>query len=288
MNVIGKMTNETTISKYKGLAIMIIGNKKFTENHTYIMGILNMSPESFSDGDIVNVSQAISRAEQMIADGADIIDIGGQSTKPGYDEITPKEEISRILPIIKALKRKFKTPISIDTYKPEVAEAAIKAGADMINDIWGLRKYPEMAEIIAKGNVSVCIMHNREIAQYNDLIEDIKSDLRESIKIAKNAGISQDKIILDVGIGFGKTYEDNLIVLNHLSDFNELGYPLLLGTSRKSVIGLTLDKPVNERLSGTLATTALAVENGINFVRVHDIKENYDVIRMLERIKAKH
>ena len=266
---------------------MIIGNKVFDlNNKTYIMGILNVTPDSFSDGGKFNaVDAALMHVEEMLAEGCDIVDIGGESTRPGHVVVPVQEEIERVVPIIEAVKTRFDVPISLDTYKHEVAEAGIKAGADLINDIWGL-KYDQgqMAEVIAKTGVSCCLMHNRNEASYKEFLAEVMSDLQKSVDIAVKAGISSDKIMLDPGVGFGKTYEHNMEVLRHLGNFNALGYPMLLGTSRKSVIGLTLDLPAGEREEGTLVTTVEAVRAGWNFVRVHNIRANARAIKMAEAI----
>jgi dihydropteroate synthase len=264
---------------------MIIGNREFNEG-TYVMGILNVTPDSFSDGGQFNdIDSAMRRVRKLITGGADIIDIGGESTRPNYTKISDEEEIQRILPIIARIKRIFDIPISVDTYKVNVAKAALDAGADMINDIWGL-KYDngEMAELIAKRGVPFCLMHNRKEPVYNSFIDDVLNDLKETIQIAKKAGIADDKIILDPGIGFAKTYEQNLELTNHLERLNELGYPVLLGTSRKSMIGLTLNLPAQERVEGTLVTTVMAVMKGCRFVRVHDVLENKRAAVMTEAI----
>uniref|UniRef100_UPI004057CA1A dihydropteroate synthase n=1 Tax=Agathobacter sp. TaxID=2021311 RepID=UPI004057CA1A len=265
---------------------MKISNRNFdTKENTYIMGILNVTPDSFSDGGRYNrMDAALKRVEEMIAEGMDILDIGGESTRPGYTKISDEEEIERVIPVVEAVKQRFSIPISVDTYKSKVAETAILAGADLINDIWGLKADPHMAEVIAKHEVSCCLMHNRKNSQYNDFLQDVVSDLQESISLAKKAGISDDRIMLDPGVGFAKDYRQNLLVIRHLNRLHELGYPLLLGTSRKSVIGLTLDLPKEERLEGTLATTVIAVGQGCSFVRVHDIKANRFVIQMAKAI----
>ncbi len=267
---------------------MQIGSKLFAlEGHTYVMGILNVTPDSFSDGGkYTTIDEALLQVQKMIAEGCDVIDIGGESTRPGYTEISVAEEIERVVPIIKAIKERFDIPISLDTYKYEVAEAGILAGADMINDIWGLQyDNGEMAQVIAKYGVACCLMHNRKEAVYNDFLKEVLADLEKSIEIAKNAGIAQDKIVLDPGVGFAKTYEQNIEVLKHLEAFKILGYPMLLGTSRKSVIGLTLDLPKEEREEGTIATTTKAVWAGYQFVRVHDCKSNKRAIQMAEAIR---
>lgn len=264
---------------------MQIGNKIFSTKKTYVMGILNVTPDSFSDGGKFNdISNALNHAETMINDGADIIDIGGESTRPGHTKISDEEEISRIVPIVEAVRSNFDIPISCDTYKSRVAKAALTAGADLINDIWGLKYDNDIANVIAKDGCAVCIMHNRDNTEYTNFITDVKNDLTQSIEIAKKAGIKDDKIILDPGVGFAKTLEENLLITNKLEILSEFGYPILLGTSRKSMIGLTLDLPVTERLEGTLATTVLACLKGAMFVRVHDVKENKRAITMTEAI----
>ena len=265
---------------------MKIGNRFFdTQNHTYIMGILNITPDSFSDGGKWNhLDEALRHTEAMIADGADIIDIGGESTRPGHTPVSAEEEAQRVLPVIEAVRKRFDIPISVDTFKSSVAESAIQAGADLVNDIWGLKYDPHMAEVIAKSGLACCLMHNRDNTEYRNFMEDVKQDLRETIALAKAAGIEDDKIILDPGVGFAKSYENNLEVIRRLKEFNELKYPVLLGTSRKSVIGLTLDLPAAERVEGTIVTTVMAVEAGCMFVRVHDVKENHRAIQMAEAI----
>ena len=266
---------------------MKIGNKEFKiGERTYIMGILNFTPDSFSDGGkFDNIDAAIEHVKKMIDDGADIIDVGGESTRPGYILISDEEEISRVVPIIKAIKEKFDIPISIDTYKAKVAEKALEAGADLINDIWGFKKEKDMAKVAAKYNVPCCLMHNRDNKDYKNLMEDIFDDLRESIKIAKEAGVRDENIILDPGIGFAKTYEQNLETMNNLERFKELGYPILLGTSRKSMIGLTLDLPAEERVEGTVATTVIGImKDACDFVRVHDVLENSRAAKMTDVI----
>jgi len=266
--------------------IMRIGSRDFaTSGHTYVMGILNVTPDSFSDGGKFNqMDAALKHAEEMIADGAAILDIGGESTRPGYTKISDEEEISRVVPVIEAVKKEFDIPISVDTYKSGVAKAAAEAGADLINDIWGLKYDDHMADVIAKSGLACCLMHNRDNAEYQNFMEDMKQDLRETIALAKAAGIEDDKIILDPGVGFAKSYENNLEAIRRLEELKELNYPVLLGTSRKSVIGLTLDLPAAERVEGTLVTTVMAVEADCMFVRVHDVKENYRAIQMTEAI----
>lgn len=265
---------------------MRIGKKEFqTKGHTYIMGILNITPDSFSDGGKWNDRDgALRHVEKMLKDGADLIDIGGESTRPGYTLLSEEEEISRVMPVIEAVKASFDVPVSLDTYKVKVALAGISAGVDLINDIWGLKYDPKMAEVIAESGLPCCLMHNRKKSEYKQLITDITFDLEKSLWQAREAGIGENKIILDPGVGFGKNREQNLEVICRLDELRKLGYPLLLGCSRKSVIGLTLDLPVNERLEGTLVTTVWAVMKGCMFVRVHDVKENVRAVRMAEAI----
>ena len=265
---------------------MKIGNRDFDiKNKTYIMGILNVTPDSFSDGGKYNhLDAALFHAEEMLRDGADIIDIGGESTRPGHTVITDQEEISRVVPVIEAVKIRFDVPVSIDTYKGTVAEAALKAGADLVNDIWGFKHDKKVADLTAQYKAACCLMHNRHKAVYDDFLSDLVKDMEECIKIAREAGVSDDRIILDPGVGFGKTYEMNLEAIHHVDVLHQLGFPILLGTSRKSVIGLTLDLPADQRVEGTVATTVIGVMKGCAFVRVHDIKENKRAIQMTEAI----
>lgn len=264
---------------------MKIGNRTYTNNHTYVMGILNVTPDSFSDGGKWNnPDMALKHTEQMLKDGADIIDVGGESTRPGYTMISDDEEIERVLPVIEAIKNNFDVPVSLDTYKSKVAMAGIAAGVDLINDIWGLKYDSEMASVIADAKIPCCIMHNRKEPIYTSFIKDMISDIRDSIEIGLKAGITEDKIILDPGVGFAKTYEQNLIAIKQIDKICKLGYPVLLGTSRKSVVGLTLDLPKDERVEGTLVTSVIAAQNRCMFVRVHDVKENVRAIKMTEVI----
>jgi len=253
---------------------------------TYIMGILNVTPDSFSDGgDFFNLEQAVVHAQTMVKEGADIIDLGGESTRPGHMEVSAEEELARILPVLKRLVEVIDVPISIDTYKAPVAEEVLKAGAHIINDIWGLKKDPKIAEVVAKYDAPVVIMHNQNGTDYeNDIIEEIKSALQESINIALNAGVKKENIILDPGIGFGKKPEQNMVVMGRLHELNELGYPWLLGTSRKSMIGKILDLPAKERVEGTLATTVMGIMQGTDIVRVHDVKENWRAAKVTDAI----
>lgn len=267
---------------------MLIGNRKFyTENGVYVMGILNVTPDSFSDGGLwTERDAALRQAGRMAEEGAAIIDIGGESTRPGHTPVSAEDEAARVLPIVEAVKRETGLPVSIDTYKAEVARAALEAGADMVNDIWGLRRDGgEMAALIAGTGAACCLMHNRERAEYADFMADMLSDLRETLAIADRAGIARSSIVLDPGIGFGKTYEQNLIAMNRLDELLAFGCPVLLAASRKSVIGLTLDLPADERMEGTIATTVAGVLRGAAFVRVHDVKENLRAARMALAIR---
>lgn len=265
---------------------MKIGNKEFVlGERTYIMGILNVTPDSFSDGGKFNeLEKAVKRVEQMIKDGADIIDVGGESTRPNFQVVEADEEIKRVVPIIKAIREKFDIPISIDTYKAKTAEEAIKAGANLINDVWGFKKDKDMAKVAAKYQVPCILMHNRENIPYKNLMKDVVSDLIESIDIAMEAGVKRENIILDPGIGFAKTYEENLIVMNNLEEIKELELPILLGTSRKSMIGNTLNLPVDQRVEGTVATTVIGIMKGCEFIRVHDVLENKRAAVMTDKI----
>ncbi|MBU3204169.1 dihydropteroate synthase [Clostridium algidicarnis] len=252
---------------------------------TYIMGILNVTPDSFSDGgDFIDIHNAVNHAKEMIELGVDIIDVGGESSRPGHKSITKEEELKRVIPVIKRLSAETDAIISLDTIRSEVAEEAIKEGAHIINDIWGLQKDPNMAKVAAKYKIPVIIMHNQNGTYYNNIIEDIKGFFKRSVAIAKEAGISEDMIILDPGIGFGKTPEQNIMVMSKLDEIKSLGYPLLLGTSRKSMLGKILDLPPKERVEGTLATTILGIVQGVDIVRVHDVQENLRAAKVADVI----
>ena len=270
----------------KKIETIEIGNREFdVKNHTYVMGILNVTPDSFSDGGKYDqLDRALFHAQEMIDDGADIIDVGGESTRPGYTMISDEEEIERTVPVVEALKERFDILISIDTYKSKVAKANIKAGVDLVNDIWGMKYDKDMAKLVADTKVACCLMHNRDEASYKHFMKEMIEDIKESVKIAKEAGVKNKRIILDPGVGFGKTYDNNLEAIRCLKDLEELGYPVLLGTSRKSVVGLSLDLPSDQRMEGTLATTVMGVMQGVAFVRVHDVKENKRAIMMTEAV----
>lgn len=261
---------------------MIIGNKSFeTGKEPYVMGILNVTPDSFSDGgQHNNMDAALAATESMIADGASIIDVGGESTRPGYTKISDEEEIERTAPVIEAIKSRFDIVVSLDTYKSAVAEAGIHAGADLINDIWGLKYDSKMAEVIARYDKACCLMHNRDNVDYKDYLSDVISDLDESVGMAIAAGIDRNKIMVDPGIGFAKDLHQNLLLMNNLELLHKWDLPILLGTSRKSMIGLTLELPVTEREEGTMATSVLGLVKGCDFFRVHNVKSNYRALKM--------
>lgn len=257
----------------------------YTGQRTIIMGILNVTPDSFSDGGrFTELDASIKHALQMVEDGVDIIDVGGESTRPGYLPVSLEEELARVIPVIKQLKKETDVPISIDSYKAEVAKQALEAGAVMVNDVWGLKADPEMAAVVSSYNVPVCIMHNRKNAEYNDLLTDIMIDLQASISLAYEAGVSPDQIIIDPGIGFAKNWEENLEVMNRQEEFKSMGFPLLIGVSRKSTIGRILNLPADERLEGTAAAVAVAIAKGADIIRVHDVKEMKRVADMTDAI----
>ncbi|MFJ8531335.1 dihydropteroate synthase [Bacillus sp. NPDC094106] len=255
---------------------------------TLIMGILNVTPDSFSDGGNYNeVETAVRHAKEMESSGADIIDIGGESTRPGFAKVSVEEELERVIPMIQAVSREVKLPISIDTYKAEVAKQAIEAGAHIINDVWGAKAEPKIAEVAAHYNVPIILMHNRDNTNYRNLMADMIADLYESVKIAKDAGVRDENIILDPGIGFAKTPEQNLEAMRNLEQLNVLGYPVLLATSRKSFIGHVLDLPVEERVEGTGASICLGIEKGCEMIRVHDVKEMARMAKMMDAMLGK-
>lgn len=264
-----------------------------------VMAILNVTPDSFSDGGkFLSVDVAIERAEKMIAEGADIIDIGGESTRPGSKRVSASEEIGRVVPVIEAIAKRFDIPISIDTTKPEVAEAAIDAGAEIINDISGLRWQPELADVAVRSRATIVLMHSRGTFETmhtespaDDIVADVRESFTRSIGVARNAGVQKENIVLDIGIGFGKTFEQNLELLAKLdklvAEFDE--YPLLVGASRKSFIGKILGGAKgDERLAGSLAAAVIAVEKGAAIVRVHDVKETADAIKVIKAIGNPH
>ena len=256
---------------------------------TFIMGILNVTPDSFSDGGKYNsVEAALEQAKKMVADGAKIIDVGGESTRPGYERISDEEEIARVVPVIKALVREVPAIISIDTYKSAVARAAIEAGAHMINDIWGAKADPEMAFVAAQYNVPIILMHNRTNQIYKNYWNDFKSDIEESISIVKKVGVPDEHIILDPGIGFVKNLEQSIETMQRLDELSAMGYPVLLATSRKRMIGSILNLPVDERVEGTAATCAFGVMKGCHLMRVHDVKEVARTVKVMDALVGKY
>ncbi len=271
---------------------------------TYVMGVLNLTPDSFSGDGLMDrddpVGSAVAQAERFLEAGADILDLGGESTRPGAEPVSEREERERVLPVLRALREITQAPITIDTYRAATAEAALEEGADWVNDVWGLRADPEMASLVAERNVPVILMHNRSnpsnaaVAErlggryvgvkYEDLLTDVRRELMESVALAHAAGVTDQQIVLDPGIGFGKTVDQNLELLNRTHEIRSLGYPVLLGPSRKSFIGYTLDLPPDERLEGTAAAVAVAVTRGADIVRVHDVKVMVRVARMADAI----
>lgn len=255
---------------------------------TLIMGILNVTPDSFSDGGKYNeMDHAVHHARKMVEDGADILDIGGESTRPGHERISASEEIARVVPAIEAIAKEVQVPISIDTYKSEVAKKAVDAGAVIINDIWGAKEDPEIASVAAESRVPIVLMHNRRDRNYSSFIRDVLNDLYESIMIAKKAGVNDDQIILDPGIGFAKDLRENLEMMRNLDKLVSLGYPVLLGTSKKSMIGNVLDLPVTERTEGTGATVCFGIQQGCQIVRIHDVKEMARTAKMMDALLGK-
>lgn len=264
-----------------------LGEASFTlGERTLVMGILNVTPDSFSDGGRYNnVERALQHAREMIAEGADIIDVGGESTRPGHEPVSEQEELERVIPVVEAIQRELpQVPLSVDTYKAKVAREALKAGAHIINDVWGFKAEARMAEVAAEFGCPVILMHNRQDRNYGDLLADVAADLRECVEIARKAGVKDENIILDPGIGFAKDYSENLRVMRALDDLITLGYPLLLGTSRKRFIRTALDLPVDEVVFGTAATVALGVAQGCQIVRVHDVKEIKQTVQMCDAV----
>lgn len=257
-------------------------------DRTHIMGILNVTPDSFSDGgSYTSVERAVEQAVAMEQQGADMIDIGGESTRPDHEPVSEEDELARVLPVIRAVKEQVTIPISIDTYKAETARQAIEAGAEIINDVWGAKREPSIAKVAASCNVPIILMHNRTNMDYTSIIGDMKRDLQKSITITLEAGVPQENIVLDPGIGFAKTSADNLIAMNNLEKFADFGYPVLLGTSRKSFIGKILDAEVSERDNGTGATTCLGITKGIQIVRVHNVKMHVELAKMMDSMLGK-
>ena len=252
---------------------------------TYVMGIINVSPDSFSgDGFDCNIQGVIDQGLRFQTEGADILDLGAQSTRPGYQEITDDEELRRLMPALEGLIDTVDIPISVDTHKPVIAKAAIETGASMINDIWGLKYNPDIALISAEYETPIVMMHNQSTTDYSDLIPNMLESLNSSINLALQSGVAKRNIIIDPGIGFGKTPDQNLEIIKRLKEFLTLGYPILIGTSRKSTIGYILDAPPDQRIEGTASTIALSIAEGVDIIRVHDVKEMVKVSRMTDAI----
>ena len=267
------------------LAATRCGNTEFRwGERTYIMGVLNLSPDSFSGDGLSELKAVEAQARRFISDGADIIDIGGESTRPGSQPISTDEELKRVIPAIERLADELSVPISIDTYKSAVASRAVAAGASMINDVWGLKQDPKLAEIAAEAGVSIILASNQRDKPGDDIMPEVILNLKRSISLAREAGVPEQNIIIDPGIGFGKSLKQNLEIIRCLSQLKSLGKPILLGTSRKSMIGLVLDLPPDQRLEGTAATIAIGIANGADIVRVHDVKEMVRVCRMSDAI----
>ena len=282
-------------------ALICRGRQFIWGDRTYVMGVINVTPDSFSGDGVMDVQAAVAQGTRLVAEGADILDVGGESTRPAYSAqvesrlmgvgsspraatVPQAQELRRVIPVIRALSEEVDVPISIDTYKSEVARQALDAGANMINDVWGLKADPGLAAVAADGNVPLVLMHNQKGTEYNDLMADIRASLANSVRQAQDNGVPAQNIILDPGFGFGKTPAHNLEVLRRLEELRDLGYPLLLGTSRKSTIGLVLDLPIDERVEGTAATVAIAIANGAHMIRVHDVKAMVRVARMTDAI----
>ncbi len=262
-----------------------IGGRRFEwGSRTYVMAVLNVSPESFSGDGITDPEAAVEQARRYAADGADMIDVGGQSTRPGFEELTVEEETRRVVPVIGRVAKATELPVSVDTYRAAVAEAALDAGASLVNDTWGFRHDPAMAPLVARRGVAAVLMHNERGREHGDVMGDVIAGLENSVRRAAAAGISRDRLIVDPGFGFGWTPEENLEMLRRLGELRDLDLPILVGTSRKSTIGAVLDVPVEERLLGTAATVAIAVANGADIVRVHDVAEMAQVCRIADAI----
>ena len=253
-------------------------------SRTFIMGIVNLSPESFSGDGLADVDSAVVQALSFEAEGADIIDVGGMSTRPGSDEISPREEIDRVVPAVREISRAVQLPVSVDTYRSEVAAAALRAGANIVNDIMGLRRDPAMPRLVAAWNVPAIVMHNQRGREFHDVIADIREGFEESLSLAADAEVRREQLILDPGFGFGWTVEQNLEMLLRLRELTDFGLPILVGTSRKSTIGAVLDAQPDDRLLGTAATVAISIANGADLIRVHDVAEMAQVARITDAV----
>jgi dihydropteroate synthase len=270
----------------RSASFLTIGPRSFVwGERTYLMGVINVSPESFSGDGVAEVEAAVALARRFAEEGADLLDVGGQSTRPDFDELPPDEETRRVVPVIERLVAELDVPVSVDTYKLPVARAALEAGAHLLNDIWGFRQEPYLADLCVEFGVPAVVMHNQRGREHHDVIGDIKAGLLESTAIAERAGLARERLIADPGFGFGWSEEQNLELLRRLGELRDLGLPLLIGTSRKSTIGAVLDgAPVERRLAGTAATVAIAIANGADVVRVHDVAEMRDAARVADAV----
>ena len=267
------------------LGVTRCGNVEFRwGQRTYVMGVVNVAPDSFSGDGLRSVDDAVAQAWRFVAEGADIIDVGGESTRPDFTPISIEEELGRVLPVVERLVNEMPAPVSIDTYKSAVARDAVAAGARMINDVWGLKRDPELAQVAADSGIPLVITQNQRGASFHHFFPELVADLERSLQLALKAGVEWSNIIVDPGVGFGKTVEQNLEIVRRLSELKSLGRPILLGTSRKSFIGLVLDLPVDQRLEGTAASIAIGIANGADMVRVHDIGQMVRVVRMSDAI----
>jgi dihydropteroate synthase len=266
--------------------VTTLGGREFSwGSRVYLMGIVNVTPDSFSGDGVPEAEAAVEQGLRMVAEGADLLDVGGESTRPGHQSVTAEVELERVLPVVRRLAQESGVPVSIDTWKSPVAEAAVAAGATIINDIWGLQRSPELADLAARNGLGLVLMHNQDGTEYADLMGELLASLRRSIAVAAVAGVPADRVIVDPGIGFGKTAEQNLVVLRRLAELEALERPLLVGTSRKSFIGRILDLPVEDRLEGTAASVAVAILRGADIVRVHDVKAMARVVRVTEALR---
>ena len=263
---------------------------------TYVMGIVNVSPDSFSGDGTSDIERAVAQACRFVDEGADILDIGGESTRPGFSQITVEEELRRVVPVIERLASRINVPLSIDSSKYEVANQSLAAGASILNDQWGLKTEPKLAELASKRNVPIILMSNqrdigsydagveRDTANYNDVMTEVITSLRKSVAAAQRAGVSKENIIIDPGIGFGKTWQQDIEIIRRLTELETMGLPILVGTSRKSLIKMVLNLPANQRVEGTAATVAVSIANGADIVRVHDVKQMVRVCKMTDAI----
>jgi dihydropteroate synthase len=272
------------------LGITRCGNMEFRwGQRTYVMGIVNVDPDSFSGDGLHDADAAVAQGKRFAAEGADVIDVGGESTRPGFEPIPAEEELRRVMPVIERLASELPVPVSIDTYKSEVARQAVAGGARMINDVWELKRDPKLARVAAESSVPLVISQNQRESRFHDFFPELIASLKKSIQIALDAGVDRNNIIIDPGVGFGKTVEQNMEIVRRLAELKALGRPILLGTSRKSFIGHVLDLPVDQRLEGTAATVAIGIANGADIVRVHDVAQMMRVVRMSDAIvRGKH